>query len=79
MLSSVIGMTIHRNLLVKFFLCFESSLFIISTTSILLPCSINGIIIILYPLWNPTFEIILGLTILYVIKPLIQDEENLIK
>lgn len=66
MLSSVIGMIIYRNLLLKFFLCFESSLFIISITLMILSCSINGIIIILYPLWNPTFEIILGLTILYV-------------
>ncbi len=28
-------------------------------------CSINGIIIILYLLWNSTFEVILGLTILF--------------
>jgi len=62
-LGSVIGMIIHRNLFIKFFLCFESFFFIISVIILIWSCSINGIIIILYLLWNSTFEVILGLTI----------------
>ena len=56
-------MIIHRILLVKFILCFESFFFIISVIIMIWSCSINGIIIILYLLWNSTFEVILGLTI----------------
>nr|YP_010729741.1 Nad4L [Calcarina hispida]WEF49981.1 Nad4L [Calcarina hispida] len=64
-LGSVIGMIIYRNLLLKFFLCFESFIFIISVIIIIWSCSIFNYIVVLYLLWNPTFEVILGLTILF--------------
>ena len=64
-LGSVIGMILNRNLLLKFFLCFESFFFIMSIIIIIWSCSSNGIIIILYLLWNSTFEVILGLTMSY--------------
>ena len=67
-LGSVIGMILNRNLLLKFFLCFESFFFIMSTIIIIWSCSSNGIIIILYLLWNSTFEVILGLTMSYLLK-----------
>ena len=62
-LCSVIGMIIYRNLLVKLSLCFESFLSIIPVIIIIRSYSINGIIIVLYLLWNPTFELISGLII----------------
>ena len=66
-LGSVIGMILNRNLLLKFFLCFESFFFIMSVIIMIWSCKCNGIIIILYLLWNSTFEIILGLTMLFII------------
>ena len=66
-LGSVIGMILNRNLLLKFFLCFESFFFIMSIIIIIWSCSSNGIIIILYLLWNSTFEVILGLTMSYLL------------
>ena len=75
-LGTVIGMNIHRNLLLKFFLCFESFLFIISVIISIWSHSINGIIILLYLLWNPTFEIILGLTILFFLNVIHWDIIN---
>jgi len=62
-LGSVIGMIIHRNLFIKFFLCFESFFFIISVIILIWSSSLNVIIIILYLIWNSTFEVVLGLTI----------------
>ena len=62
----MIGMIIYRNLLLKFFLCFESFFFIISVIIIIWSCSSNGVIIILYLLWNSTFEVILGLTMSFI-------------
>ena len=65
-LGSVIGMILNRNLLLKFFLCFESFFSIMSIIIIIRSCSSNGIIIILYLLWNSTFEVILGLTMSFI-------------
>ena len=64
-LCSIIGMIIYRNLLLKFFLCLETFFFIISVIVLISSIKINGIIIVLYLLWNSTFEVILGLTILF--------------
>nr|YP_010729724.1 Nad4L [Neorotalia gaimardi]WEF49964.1 Nad4L [Neorotalia gaimardi] len=72
-LGSVFGMIIYRNLLLKFFLCFESFIFIISVIIITWSCSIFGYIVVLYLLWNPTFEVILGLTILFAYSLLINS------
>ena len=66
-LGTVIGMNIHRNLLLKLFLCYESFIFIISVIILIWSTIINGIFILLYLLWNSIFEVILGLTILFLI------------
>ena len=66
-LGSVIGMIKYRNLLLKFFLCFESFFFIMSVIVMIWSCSSNGIIIVLYLLWNSTFEVILGLTMSFLV------------
>ena len=63
--SCVIGMSIHRNSLIKSFLCYESFFFTVFILVIIWSCSINGILIIIYLLWNSTSEIILGISILF--------------
>ena len=58
-------MMIERQLLLKFFLCYETFFFSISVIMLLFSCEINGMIIVLYLLWNSSFEIALGLSLLF--------------
>jgi hypothetical protein len=59
-------MIIYRNLILKFFVCFETFIFILTVIILIWSCDINALIIVLYVLWNSTFEVILGLTGLFI-------------
>ena len=66
LLGSMIGMIIDRNIVIKFFLCYETFVFTISIIMIICSCEINELILILFLLWNSTFEVVLGLSVLMV-------------
>ena len=65
---SMIAMIIDLNLWLKFFLCYETFFFTISVIMILCTCEINEMIIVLFLLWNTTFEVVLGLSVLFLPK-----------
>jgi len=60
----MIGMIIHRNLLLKFFLCYEIFFFTISVIMLFCACNMNKIILVLLFLVSTTFEVVLGLSVL---------------
>jgi hypothetical protein len=64
-IGSMIGMMIDRKLLLKFFLCYELFFFILSVIMLGCSCEINVMIIVLFLLWNSTFEVVLGLSVLF--------------
>jgi NADH:ubiquinone oxidoreductase subunit 3 (subunit A) len=59
---SIISMVIDRNLLLKFFICYELFWYAISVNLLCCTCDNYSIVIILLLLWNSTFEAVLGLT-----------------
>ena len=65
--SSMIAVIIDLNLWLKFFLCYETFFFTMSVIMILCTCEINEMIIVLFLLWNTTFEVILGLSVLFIL------------
>ena len=70
LLGCMIGMIIDRHFLLKFYLCYETCFFTISVIMLLCSCEINEIILVLYFLWNTTFEVVLGLSVLWVFHEL---------
>ncbi len=60
----MIGIIIHRNLLIKYYLCFELFFFVLSLIMLFCSMSISIICLVLYFLISTTFEVVLGLSIL---------------
>ena len=59
------GMVFERNMLLKFFICYETFLFTLSVIIIISSIDINEMLIILLLLWNSTFEAVLALSVSY--------------
>jgi len=68
LLGSMIGMIIDRNLLSKFFSRYETFFFTISVIMPLCSCESNEMILVLFPLRNTTFEVVLGLSVLFCLQ-----------
>ena len=65
--ACLIGLIIDRQMLLKFFLCYETFFFTIAAIMLIYTVDINAIIIVFYLLSNSTFELILGLSIILII------------
>jgi hypothetical protein len=57
---------IDLNLRLKFFLRYETFFSTTSVIMILCTCEINEMIIVLFLLWNTTFEVVLGLSVSFI-------------
>jgi len=65
LLVSINGMVLERNMLSKFFVCYETFFFTLSVIMLLSSVDIDEMLIILLLLRNPTFEAVLALSVSY--------------
>ena len=60
------GMINGRNQIIKFFLCYELFYLLFIITFIFSSFNLNDYILVFYFFYNPTFEIILGLSVFFI-------------
>lgn len=63
LIARIIGMLLNRLSLLRFFLRYEILFLIISLSSLLLNTTTYEMILVVYPIRNPTFEVIMALCV----------------
>ena len=66
LLTCIIGMLLNRLSLLRFFLRYEILFLIISLSTLLLNTTTYEMLLVVYPIRNPTFEVIMALSVVLI-------------